>query len=220
MVFQFFNYLVKGGIVMFPLGLCSILALAIIMERLWSLRRDRIFPPRFLDEIKVMLAENRISEALEFCQKTWNPFSRILEAGILKHQRPRAEIKEAMENAGRQELPFIEKYLDALATIVGIAPFLGLLGTVSGMIHSFEVITSMGVGDPHTLASGISEALIATASGLSVAIPTQVFHGYFHQKTTTFVLAMEKSSNEVLEILSEDKNKALNGHTVDTWEIR
>ena len=206
-MFQFFSYILKGGILMIPIGFCSILALAIILERLWNLREKKVFPPAFLQDIKILLNQKNISEALELCQKTWQPVSRILEAGILKHQRSREEIKEAIENAGKQEVPFLERYLDVLATITSISPLLGLLGTVTGMIKVFRVIAMGGLGQADQLAGGISEALIATAAGLFVAIPTLVFYNIFAEWADRLILKMEKSSLELTEILAQGQRE-------------
>ncbi|MFC1850815.1 MotA/TolQ/ExbB proton channel family protein [candidate division CSSED10-310 bacterium] len=219
-MFQFFEYLIDGGILMIPIGLCSILSLAITFDRFWNLRETKVFPPNFLNEVKSLLNQKKISEALELCQKTWQPVSRILEAGILKYQRTREEIKEAIENAGKQEVVFLERYLGVLATIASISPLLGLLGTVTGMIEVFQVISVQGVGDPNVLAGGISEALITTAAGLLVAIPTLVFHNYFQKQSNRFLLAMEKSSLDVVEILSETRFEGMDSRDIDTWEIR
>ncbi|MBN2381533.1 MotA/TolQ/ExbB proton channel family protein [bacterium] len=205
---------------MVPIGLCSILALAIIIDRLLHLRESKILPPSFLNEIKTLLNQKKISEALELCQKTWQPVSRIFEAGILKHRRNREEIKEAIENVGKQEVVFLERYLDALATIASISPLLGLLGTVTGMIEVFQVISLQGVGDPNALSGGISEALITTAAGLLVGIPTLVFHNYFQKRVNHFLLAMEKTSLEVVEILAEGTTQLTDDKNIETWQIR
>jgi len=219
-VFEFFAYVFKGGILMIPIGCCSILSLAIIIDRFLHLRESKVLPPSFILEIKTLLNQKKISEALELCQKNWQPVSRILEAGILKHRKSREEIKEAIENVGKQEVGFLERYLDALATIASISPLLGLLGTVTGMIEVFQVISLQGVGDPNALAGGISEALITTAAGLLVGIPTLVFHNYFHKLANTYLLAMEKTSLDVVEIMTEGSFELTGDNKIDTWEIR
>lgn len=219
-MFQFFEFLVKGSYLMIPLGLCSILAIAIVIERFLSLREQKVIPPDFLRNIKGLLSEQKISEALDLCQKTWQPLSRIIEAGIIKHKKSREEIKEAIENSGKQEVVSLERYLGALATIASISPLLGLLGTVTGMIRVFTIISVQGVGDPNILAGGISEALITTAAGLLIAIPTLVFHNYFHKKVNNYILLMEKNSLEVVDLLSETTFSSLDTRNMDTWEIR
>lgn len=219
-MFQFFDYMTKGGILMIPLGFCAILSMAIVLERLWNLKENKVFPVQFLDEIKSLLNQRKISLALDLCQKTLLPVSRIIEAGIIKYKNSRADIKEAIENSGRQEVGFLERYLDALATIASISPLLGLLGTVTGMIKVFRVISIQGVGDPNALAGGISEALITTAAGLVIAIPTLVFHSYFQKKANIFLLALEKTSLEIIELLTDSKPGNADGVNIDTWEIR
>jgi len=206
-----------GGILMYPILLCSVIMLTILIERFITLQYNKIFPEDFLFRVKNLLNEKKISEALTLCQSTWKPMSRIMEAGILKHSRPREEIKEAIENAGKQESIFLEKYLSVLATIASICPSLGLLGTVVGMIKVFHVISIQGVGNPTALAGGISEALITTAAGLIVAIPTLVLHNYFRKRANTFLLEMEKTSMEILEILAAKKGPP---GSVDTFELR
>lgn len=206
-----------GGILMYPILICSIIMLTIAIERFITLQYRKIFPEDFLDRVKALLNEKKISEALTLCQNTWKPMSRIMEAGILKHSRPREEIKEAIENAGKQESSFLEKYLSVLATIASICPSLGLLGTVVGMIKVFHVISIQGVGNPTALAGGISEALITTAAGLIVAIPTLVLHNYFRKRASFFLLEMEKTSMEILEILAAKKGPP---GPVDTFELR
>lgn len=195
------DFLWRGGVLMIPIALCSVLALGIVIERLFNLRAKRILREDVMEEIESMLREKRISEASMICRRHSTAMSRILQAAILNHERDRAEIKDLIEDAGRQETPHLERYLGLLGTIAGISPLLGLLGTVTGMIRAFDVISTAGVGNPNTLAGGISEALITTAAGLSVAIPALVFHSYFVKKVDGLVLEMEKHSLRLLEIL-------------------
>lgn len=195
------DFLWRGGVLMIPIVLCSVLALGIVIERLFNLRAKRILREDVMEEIESMLREKRISEASMICRRHSTAMSRILQAAILNHERDRAEIKDLIEDAGRQEMPHLERYLNLLGTIAGISPLLGLLGTVTGMIRAFDVISVAGVGNPNTLAGGISEALITTAAGLSVAIPSLVFHTYFVKKADGLVLEMEKHSLRLLEIL-------------------
>lgn len=195
------DFLWRGGVLMIPIVLCSVLALGIVIERLFNLRAKRILREDVMEEIESMLREKRISEASMICRRHSTAMSRILQAAILNHERDRAEIKDLIEDAGRQEIPHLERYLNLLGTIAGISPLLGLLGTVTGMIRAFDVISVAGVGNPNTLAGGISEALITTAAGLSVAIPSLVFHTYFVKKADGLVLEMEKHSLRLLEIL-------------------
>ena len=201
------DYIVKGGWVMVPIIACSIFALAIIIERFYSLTPNKIHPEDFVSKIKKLLTKDKINQAIAACNSNNSPIAIILEAGILKRSRYRDQIKEAIEHAGRQEAGKLQRYLTVLATIANITPLLGLLGTVIGMIKVFQVISVQGVGKPAALASGISEALITTAAGLIIAIPTVVFYNYFYKKTNNYILEMENSSIELLDILSENEEE-------------
>jgi biopolymer transport protein ExbB len=196
---------------MIPILFCSILSLAIIIERFINLREEQVTPRIFFSRIKNLLIEGHVNEALAICSKSDKPIAKIVETGLLKYYSDRNEIKEAIEDAGRHEAANLEKYLGILNTIAGVAPLLGLLGTVSGMIEAFNVVSVVGVGQPDKLAGGISEALVATASGLAVAIPTLVFHNYFAERVDRLVLNMEKRSIELTEILSQNQR--------DEWKV-
>lgn len=197
----------KGGPVMYPIILCSILSLAIIIERLYCFYRARIDTGQFMNAISDTLRRNRIMDAIQMCDKTPGPIARILKAGILKHDRSKAEIKEAIEDAGLFEIPALEKNLVSLATIAHISPLLGLLGTVTGLVRCFQIIhlktTSSTIVSPAELAGGIWEALITTVAGLIVAIPTFVAYNYLVSRVDNFVLDMERSATELVNILSE-----------------
>ena len=186
---------------MIPILLCSVVALGIVIERLFNLRVKRIVREDVMEEIEGFLREKKIAEANIICRRDSSAMTRILQVAILNHEKQKAEIKDMIEDAGRQEVPFLERYLNLLGTIAGISPLLGLLGTVAGMIRVFDVISAQGVGHPTALAGGISEALITTAAGLTVAIPSLVFHSYFANKADGLVLEMEKHSLRLLDIL-------------------
>ena len=197
------DYLIKGGIVMIPILGCSVIAVAITLERFYFLREGRIHPSEFVSKMKKVLNEGKVQEAIAICSHNALPIAKIMEAGILKRELPRQQIKEAIEHAGKKEADKLYRYLAVLATIAIISPLLGLLGTVTGMIRVFQVISIQGVGHPAALAAGISEALITTATGLIVAIPTLVVHNYFLKKANGYVLEMESTSMELLDILEE-----------------
>jgi biopolymer transport protein ExbB len=196
--------LVKGGVLMIPIAICSVLALAITIERLINLTLEKVHPPEFIAKIKRLLTQGKVGEAVAICTNTVSPIAHIIEAGILKRNQDREHIKEAIEQAGKQQATQLHKYIGVLATIASISPLLGLLGTVAGMIKVFQVISIKGVGNPGVLAGGISEALITTAAGLVVAIPTLVLHNYFYKRANQFVLQMENTSLELLDILGEN----------------
>lgn len=195
---------IKGGILMLPIGVCSLLAVAIVLERLVMLRHPRVISPEVLRQVEAHLREGETQEALILCRRRSSAITRILHVGISNHHRPKGEIKEIIEDAGRHEVPSLERYLGVLGTIASISPLLGLLGTVTGMIKVFNVIAVRGVGHPGALAGGISEALITTATGLAVAIPSLVFYNYFVSKADGLIIEMEKASLRMLDILKRD----------------
>jgi biopolymer transport protein ExbB len=201
------DLVVKGGPVMYPIILCSIVALAIVIERVYHLHRAKIDTRKFMDEIANVLRRNKIMEAIEICDKTPGPIAHILKAGILKHDRPKHEIKEAIEEAGLYEVPRMEKNLTALATIAHISPLLGLLGTVVGMVGCFQIIqqksTSLNPVSPGDLAGGIWQALITTVAGLAVAIPVYVAYNYLVSRVNHLVLDMERSATDLVNILTQ-----------------
>jgi biopolymer transport protein ExbB len=198
------EFIIKGGPVIVPLLLCSVISLSIIVERCLSLRRTRILRYDVLQRIEELLRDRKIPEASTLCKRYPSSMTRILLAAILNHDKSRPEIKEIIEDAGRQEVPVLERYLTILGTIASIAVLLGLLGTVTGMIRTFNAIAALGYGHPEALASGISEALIATATGLGIAIPTLVLYNFFTSKVDSLVIEMEKNSQRMLNILKRD----------------
>ncbi|MFA4991830.1 MAG: MotA/TolQ/ExbB proton channel family protein [Candidatus Omnitrophota bacterium] len=202
-----FEIIQKGGPVMYPIILCSILAFAIIIERLYHLNKAKIDTRDFMNNIEVTIKRNRIAEAIKICEETSGPIARIVKAGIIKHDRPRQEIREAIEDAGHQEVPRLERHIGLLATIAHISPLLGLLGTVTGMVKAFQTIQEKSVSfnpvSPGDLAGGIWEALLTTVAGLIVAIPAVVIYNYLVNRVDEFVLEMERSATEVINILSQ-----------------
>lgn len=196
-----------GGPIMWPILLCSIFALAIILERLWYLHKIKINTQEFLNNILDKMKRHQIKEALQMCDKTSSLISHILKAGILKYDRPRPQIKEAIEDASLYEIPKLEKNLSILATIAHVSPLLGLLGTVAGMVRCFQTIqakaTSFHPVSPGELAGGIWEALLTTVAGLIVAIPTFVAYNYLVNRVNNFILEMEKASTELVNFLTE-----------------
>jgi biopolymer transport protein ExbB len=198
------DWVIKGGPIMVPILLCSVIAVAIVVERFLSLRRNRILKYDILQRIEELLRDRKIPEATTLCKRYPSSMTRILLAAILNHDKTRPEIKEIIEDAGRHEIPVLERYLTILGTIASIAVLLGLLGTVLGMIRTFNAISAVGYGHPEALAGGISEALIATAAGLAIAIPTLVLYNFFTSKVDSLVVEMEKHSLRMLSILKRD----------------
>jgi biopolymer transport protein ExbB len=198
------DYIMKGGVIMIPILLCSVLALGIIIERLWSLRRQRIIRYDLLLQIEELLLEQKIPEATTLCKRHQSTLTRILLVAILNYDRPKAEIKDIIEDQGRQEVPLLERYLTFLGTIATISPFLGLLGTIVGLLKVFEAIGQAG-GAMHAalLAEGIHNALIATAAGLCVAILAVVAYNHFIRKVEELILEVERVSLRLLNILKQ-----------------
>jgi len=196
-----------GGPVMWPILLCSVFAFAIIIAKWWQLYKIEINTQEFLKNILDKMKRHETKEALQICDNTKSPIANILKAGILKYDRPRPQIIEAIEDASLYEIPRIEKNLTALATIAHISPLLGLLGTVTGMVRCFQTIqakaTSFHPVSPGDLAGGIWEALLTTVAGLIVAIPTFVFYNYLVSRINHFILEMEKASTELVNFLTE-----------------
>ncbi|OGW84439.1 MAG: hypothetical protein A2987_02425 [Omnitrophica bacterium RIFCSPLOWO2_01_FULL_45_10] len=208
-------YLVqKGGPMMYLIILTSVLAFGVVIERIYHLNRARIDANRFMEDLSGILKRNKIIEAIEMCNQTPGPVSHIVKSGILKHDRTRSEIKEAVSETAQLEIPRLERHLPILATIAHIAPLLGLLGTVTGMIKSFQVIQqkalSMMPVNPGDLAGGIWEALLATLAGLAVAIPTYVAHNYLVNQVDGLIHDMERSATDLVNILSSRR---------DTYEV-
>lgn len=205
---QIFKVIMQGGILMIPIGLCSIVSLAIIIERFYSLRRASIDTREFMDTMRQVLRQNRIQDAVEICDEVDAPIARIMRAGILKYNRTKEDIREAIEDAGHLEIPRLERYLSAMATCANIAPLLGLLGTVAGMIKAFAQIQALeGLVSPSDLAEGIGNALVSTAAGLTVAIPTLVAYNYFVTRVENMILEMEISSSELIELLTRHRGE-------------
>ncbi len=191
----------RGGPVMYVLALCSILAVAIALEKAWNLRRRKVVRMESYETLMALIEGGRIDKAAEICRRSPGIFHNIVGAGLDHFAYGREEVKEAILDAGRQEIPQLERYLGALGTIAGIAPLLGLLGTILGMIKVFAVIAALGVGHAQDLAGGISEALITTATGLPIAIFALVMYNYFSQKAEGVILEMEKCSLEIVRQL-------------------
>ena len=196
-----------GGPVMWPILLCSIFAVAIMLEKFWYIYKVKIDTNDFLSKILDKMKHHQVKEALEICDSTKSPISHILKAGILKYDRPRPQIKEAIEDASLNEIPKLERNLTALATIAHVSPLLGLLGTVTGMVRCFQIIqaqtTSFHPVSPGNLAGGIWEALLTTVAGLIVAIPAFVAYNYLVSRVNNFILEMEKAATELVNFLTE-----------------
>ena len=188
---------------MVPIILCSVISVAIIIERLWTLKKDHVAPADLFADIEHLLEQHQLTEdRLEELEHS-SYLGRILVAGLCVSNQTPAEIRRSIEEAGRHVVHDLEKYLNALGTIAAITPLLGLLGTVIGMIKVFAAITAVGVGNPQILAGGISEALITTAAGLSVGIPSLMFHRYFRGRINELTVEIEQQALRLLDLLRQ-----------------
>lgn len=203
-----FDIAARGGWIMLLIVLCSVGAVAISIERYITLRRIRINARSFILQIQNLLMRKKIDEAIRTCKQTPGPIAALSKVTLEKYDRPYEEIKEALESAGKTEIFNLEKYLGALGTIAAVAPMIGFLGTVTGMIKAFMKIESLGgnVG-PGVLAGGIWEALVTTAAGLMVGIVALIFYNYIQSKISNFVHEMEESSYNLLEIFREKESE-------------
>jgi biopolymer transport protein ExbB len=194
---------IRGGPVMYPLAILSIISLAIIAERIWFLRRARMDTKDFMSKINEALSGNQIEAAATVCEEYRGPLGSVFREALKKHQRSREEIEKAIEGTGSIEVAKMERNLLVLGTIGKLAPLLGFFGTVIGMVKAFESIASSGLGDPQVVAGGISQSLITTAAGLAVAIPTVFSQYIFIHWINRFVLEMQESSIKFLDGLTD-----------------
>ena len=202
-----FELISSGGWLMVPIILCSVFSVAIIIERLWTLKKDNVAPADLVVDIEHLLEQHQLTEdRLEELEHS-SYLGRILVAGLCVSNQTPAEIRRSIEEAGRHVVHELEKYLNALGTIAAITPLLGLLGTVIGMIKVFATITAVGVGNPQILAGGISEALITTAAGLSVGIPSLMFHRYFKGKINELIVDMEQHALRLLNLMERSRKQ-------------
>ena len=197
----------KGGIMMWPIIISSIIALAIIIERLIRFSQVSIDTRKFMKDVVALIEKGKIQDALSLAESLSSPVAAVVSAGLRKYGRSREEIEEAMKDASIYEIPRLEKNLTGLATIAHITPLMGLLGTVLGMVHTFQIVqmkaTAFAPVNPADLAGGIWEALITTAAGLFVAIPTYVAYNYFVSRVNNIVIDMERSAIDVILAMSE-----------------
>lgn len=190
-----------GGWMMLPIILCAILSMGIILERIWTLKASRVVPADLTAQVWAWVKKNELNSKHIQSLHSGSPLGQILAAGLVHRNGDRVLMKESIEDTGRHVVHELERYLESLGTIAAISPLLGLLGTVVGMIRVFTVITSQGVGDPGQLAGGISEALITTAAGLTVAIPALIGYRYVRNRIDVLVVQMEKESLKLLDAI-------------------
>ena len=195
-----------GGPVMWPIIALSIAAAAIVLERLWSLQPARIIPPELHDKVWKLVAAGQLSDRHIEAIAENSPLGKVLAAGLANRHRPREWVKEAIEDTGRHVAHELERFLNMLGTIAAVSPLMGLLGTVIGIISAFNAITHDGVGDPKVLSGGIGQALITTAAGLVVAIPSLMGYRYLRGRVDELVVAMEKEAMRLVQSLDEQRD--------------
>jgi len=193
--------ILAGGWMMVPILLCSTFAVAIVIERFWTLRKSKVTPDGLAVMVEDWATRHELDERHLEQLRAESPLGRVYAAALRNRRRSRELIKEAVEDTGRHVVHDLERFLNPLGTIAGITPLLGLLGTVIGMIEVFSAIMVSGVGDANVLAGGISQALITTASGLTVAIPSYFFYRYFTGKVSEYVITMEEKAIKLIECI-------------------
>ena len=190
-----------GGPLMWPIILCSIGAAAIILERLWTLQDKRVVPPDLTQKVRQLIEANQINDKVIEALRQNSALGQLLAAALANRHRSREVIMERLEDSGRHIVHELERFLSTLGTIAGVSPLLGLLGTVTGIIKSFNAIQAGGMGDPRALSGGIAEALIATAAGLCVAIPALIGYRFLRSKIERIAVEMEKNAMRVVDAI-------------------
>ena len=204
-----FEMVKAGGWMMLPIIGCSILALAIIAERFWSLQAKRVIPPNLVAQIWQWVKAGQLDAQRIQTLRTTSPLGRILAAGLVNLKHERQIMKDAIEEVGRHVVHELERYLSTLGTIAVVSPLMGLLGTVTGMIKAFTALSQKGISDPQVVSGGIAEALIATAAGLMVAIPAQIFYRHLRSKVDALVVTMEQEALKMVEIIHGERERDL-----------
>jgi biopolymer transport protein ExbB len=209
---SFLDLVRAGGPFMWLIILCSAAALAIVAERLWTLQRRRVVPPDLARRIWALVEAGQASDKVIAALEVNSPLGKLLATGLANRHRPRAVLMERIEDTGRHVAHDLDRFLNTLGTIAGVAPLLGLLGTVTGIIKAFAAIYEGGMGDPRVLSGGISEALLTTAAGLIVAIPAQVAYRYLRRRVDTLVVQMEKDVLRFADALNDRAEAAGEEH--------
>lgn len=200
-----FELIQSGGWLMLPIIACSILSLAICLERFWMLQKKRVSPANLLSEVWMLVRSGEMTpERLQLIRNE-SLLGQIMVAGLNNSNHGREIMRESIQEAAQHVMHQMERFLNSLGTIAAISPLLGLLGTVIGMIKVFAEIMLQGTGNANVLAGGISEALITTAAGLSVAIPTLVFHRYFQRRVETLLIEMEQECQKLVEVVHGER---------------
>ncbi|MEK8018896.1 MAG: MotA/TolQ/ExbB proton channel family protein [Candidatus Parabeggiatoa sp.] len=199
--------ILSGGLIIWPIILCSVIAMAIIGERFWSLQSQKVVPKGLVAQVWKWAKEGKLDKQRLARLRNHSPLGLILVAGLVNRYHDRDMMKDAIQEASNRVIHDLEKYLNTLGTIAEIAPLLGLLGTVMGMIRMFAAIGEVGLGNPMILSSGLSEALVTTAAGLTVAIPAFIFHRYFRGVVDELILSMEQEALKMVDVLHGEREQ-------------
>ena len=198
------DYIQKGGLLIWPILICSIISIGIFAERLFYFHRATIHVGEFLQGLSNLQQRRNFAEALHESAGTPGPVARVIHAAIIRHDAPRSELRDIVQEAGQLEVPKLERYLGVLATLAFLAPLIGLLGTVTGMLEAFGTITSNGGFATVTeLSSGVYKSLLTTAAGLVVATPTFVAYSYLSSRVNSLMHDMERAGIEVVHMLTD-----------------
>lgn len=202
-----FELIQAGGWLMLPIMACSVIAMAITVERFWMLRAKRVLPKHLVAQVWNWVRNHQLDATRLHALRSGSPLGRILAAGLVNIHHDRTIMKEAIEDAGRHVVLELERYLNTLGTIAAITPLLGLQGTVVGMIEMFNTLTVQGAANPGALSGGISKALITTAAGLAIAIPTLIVYRYFRGKVDLLVIRMEQEATKMVEVIHGEREQ-------------
>ena len=200
-----------GGVMMWPIILCSVVAAAIVCERLWTLQPRRVLPPELTQRIQRIVESSQVNDKVLHALEASSPLGRVVAVALANRHRPREVLMERLEDTGRHVVYELERYLNTLGTIAGVSPLLGLLGTVTGIIRAFNAINAGGAGDPRALSGGIGEALVATAAGLCVAIPALIAYRYLRGRVERLVVEMEKEAIRLADAVEAAQSRAAHG---------
>lgn len=193
---------------MWPLSICSILAVAIIVERLINLRASKVLPEDEVEHLGVLIDGGLLEQAEDYCERHPGPLTSIIAAALEARTESPEGIRQVVEDQGRQEVPRLQRYLGVLGTVASVSPLLGLLGTVLGMIEVFRVVSTQGIGQAESLAGGIAQAMITTATGLTIAIPALVAYNAFSDKANALILEMERLALNFIKQIVQQRNRS------------
>jgi len=201
------EWYVAGGVFMYFLLLAAIIGIAYIIERAISFARAKVDPKKFTEGLVRIFKKDGVDAALKYCKRNRSPVARVMESVLKKYRtagKDKTVLEEAISAAATTELTFLDRGMPVLSSVATLAPMLGFLGTVSGMIHAFQSIALAGTVEPTLVASGISEALITTEFGLIIAIPVAAAHVYYSQKVNNYARSMEEASSLIIESMMEE----------------